>query len=76
MIDILKIQHVFFDLDHTLWDFEKNSQEALFEIFNTRGFDKLTPGFNRFYKKYSEINKRYWNLYQQNFGYLWFQEGF
>jgi putative hydrolase of the HAD superfamily len=60
------IKHIFFDLDHTLWDFEKNSQEALFEIFNSRGFDKLTPGFNRFYKKYSEINKRYWNLYQQN----------
>ena len=27
------ITHVYFDLDHTLWDFESNSREALSEIF-------------------------------------------
>ena len=28
----MKIQHVFFDLDHTLWDFEKNSALTFKEI--------------------------------------------
>ncbi|NQU35878.1 MAG: noncanonical pyrimidine nucleotidase, YjjG family, partial [Bacteroidetes bacterium] len=30
-----EIQHVFFDLDRTLWDFEKSAEEAFEEIFNT-----------------------------------------
>jgi putative hydrolase of the HAD superfamily len=29
----MKYQHIFFDLDHTLWDFDKNSSESLEEIF-------------------------------------------
>ncbi|MEY4433583.1 MAG: hypothetical protein RLZZ44_1717, partial [Bacteroidota bacterium] len=28
-----KIEHVFFDLDHTLWDFDKNSEMAFGAIF-------------------------------------------
>lgn len=59
-----KIKHIFFDLDHTLWDFEKNSQEAIYEMFDKYELSKVV-GFNRFLKKYKEINKRYWNLYQQ-----------
>ena len=31
-IYFMKIQHVFFDLDHTLWDFEKNSALTFQEI--------------------------------------------
>ncbi|NJO01663.1 MAG: hypothetical protein HC880_08200 [Bacteroidia bacterium] len=27
-------KHIFFDLDHTLWDFESNSKSALTEIFH------------------------------------------
>jgi len=26
-------QHIFFDLDHTIWDFDKNAEEALHELF-------------------------------------------
>ena len=29
----MKIQHVFFDLDHTLWDFEKNSDLTFKKVF-------------------------------------------
>ena len=29
----MKIQHVFFDLDHILWDFEKNSALTFEKIF-------------------------------------------
>ena len=30
----MKYKHLFFDLDRTLWDFEKNSHETLLELCN------------------------------------------
>ena len=29
-----KYQHLFFDLDHTLWDFDTNAKETLIDLFN------------------------------------------
>jgi putative hydrolase of the HAD superfamily len=60
------IKHIFFDLDHTLWDFEKNSKEALAEIFESMSLGEKIESFERFMKKYSQINKKYWDLYRQN----------
>jgi putative hydrolase of the HAD superfamily len=31
--DIKKYRHIFFDLDHTIWDFDKNAEETLQELF-------------------------------------------
>ena len=28
-----KYRHIFFDLDHTIWDFDKNAEEALQELY-------------------------------------------
>ena len=36
----MTIKHIFFDLDRTLWDFEKNSIVTLTEIFNDFNFIK------------------------------------
>jgi len=60
------IKHIFFDLDHTIWDFDKNSKETLGEIFVELELGNHVQSFDRFLKKYKEINKRYWNLYRQN----------
>ncbi|MGV6861826.1 MAG: YjjG family noncanonical pyrimidine nucleotidase [Putridiphycobacter sp.] len=60
------IEHIFFDLDHTLWDFDKNSAEALNEIYGEKLQHHPIPSFERFIKKYREINNRYWGLYRQN----------
>ncbi len=60
------IKHIFFDLDHTLWDFEKNSQETLKGLFFELNLNQHIESFDRFMKKYREVNKRYWNLYRQN----------
>lgn len=60
------IKHIFFDLDHTLWDFDKNSEETLGELFISLELNKHIQSFDRFLKKYREVNKRYWNLYRQN----------
>lgn len=56
------IEHVFFDLDHTLWDFEKNSSLAFQKIFKEVG---LELDFQLFLEKYIPINLEYWRLYRE-----------
>src|SRR6476659_3331210 len=34
-------QHIFFDLDHTLWDFDKNAEETLNELYFTYKLSNL-----------------------------------
>ena len=61
-------QHLFFDLDHTLWDFETNARETLQELFAThRLHETVTPDFQLFYEKYSFHNKRLWHRYNHGF---------
>ena len=57
----MKIQHVFFDLDHTLWDFEKNSALTFQEILPA---SNITVDFNMFIKTYIPINFSYWKKYR------------
>lgn len=60
-------KHIFFDLDHTLWDFEKNSTLALNELFDE--FDlgkKLNSNFKQFIEAYHHINHNYWDDYKKN----------
>lgn len=60
------IKHIFFDLDHTLWDFESNSKAALHEIFEAEQLvHKGIPSFETFIEAYQNINKRYWDLYRE-----------
>ena len=57
-------KHLFFDLDHTLWDFETNSKETLHEVFHRNQLDKtLTNDFDGFHSSYSAHNKRLWDKY-------------
>ena len=56
---------IFFDLDHTLWDFETNSRAALKEIFENRKLDNYIENFGVFLAKYEEINAKLWELYAQ-----------
>ena len=30
-----KYEHIFFDLDHTIWDFDRNAEETLHELYET-----------------------------------------
>ncbi len=57
------IKHLFFDLDHTLWDFEKNSELTFKRIFEEQ---HIPIHFKEFIKVYSPINIRYWKLYREN----------
>jgi putative hydrolase of the HAD superfamily len=63
-----KYKHVFFDLDHTLWDFETNSRQALTIIFDeNRLLEKGVPSFQKFHEKYQPINDRYWARYHNGY---------
>ena len=57
------IKHVFFDLDHTLWDFEKNSALAFEEVFKKNNIGLKT---SEFLEIYSPINFNYWELYRND----------
>lgn len=57
----MKIDHVFFDLDHTLWDFEKNSALAIETIFNKHG---INVDLQLFLFHYVPINIKYWEWYR------------
>lgn len=59
----MKIKHVFFDLDHTLWDFETNSSKTFEKIFKIH---KLNLSLTSFLKIYKNINLEYWRLYRNN----------
>jgi YjjG family noncanonical pyrimidine nucleotidase len=55
---------IFFDLDHTLWDYETNSAETLFELYE--GYDlcsKGVPLFEDFLNRFKKVNTDLWNLY-------------
>jgi YjjG family noncanonical pyrimidine nucleotidase len=56
-------KHLFFDLDHTLWDFDKNSSFAFETIFKERGF---AISLQDFLNIYIPRNQHYWKLYQVN----------
>ena len=57
------IAHVFFDLDHTLWDFDKNSALTFEYIFKLNQIDLDLP---RFLEIYIPINYEYWENYRKN----------
>jgi putative hydrolase of the HAD superfamily len=60
------IKHIFFDLDDTLYDFEKNSCMALEKLFAEFSMDsKLNTGFNEFHATYKKINSQFWSLYNK-----------
>ncbi len=58
----MNIQHVFFDLDHTLWDFETNSAKTFDFIFKENA---ISIDMASFLKIYVPINHRYWKLYRE-----------
>lgn len=60
------IKHIFFDLDHTIWDFEMNSQEALVEIFEVHKLILDGIDYHEFYPKYKVLNEQYWDLYRND----------
>lgn len=59
---IKKYKHLFFDLDHTLWDFEQNAADALKHIYADFKLEEYKIGLGEFQVNFSKFNKYYWQL--------------
>lgn len=61
-----KYQHLFFDLDHTLWDFDSNARTTLTSLYGE--FDlhtRVNAAFDDFYQKYLFHNQVLWDRYNK-----------
>lgn len=58
----MEVTHIFFDLDHTLWDFEKNSALTFQKILPEADVDLV---YEQFINTYIPINAKYWKLYRE-----------
>jgi putative hydrolase of the HAD superfamily len=61
-----KYEHIFFDLDRTLWHFDENSKKVLKDIFHEFELNKTIDSIDLFIEKYQEINAKLWGKYAQN----------
>jgi len=60
-------KHIFFDLDHTLWDFERSAEETKREMFETLNLkDKGIASYEAFRENYVGINLALWALYRED----------
>lgn len=64
----MQYRQLFFDLDHTLWDFEANSKETLVDLYhNNLLIDRGVTDFEQFFTHYSFHNHRLWDRYTKGF---------
>lgn len=64
----MKYRHLFFDLDHTLWDFETNAKETLKDLYQSNALhERGITDFDAFYERYSYHNERLWDRYTKGF---------
>ena len=64
----MKYRHLFFDLDHTLWDFEANSRHTLLDLHENLGLAaKGVNDFELFYRNYLDHNEKLWERYRNGF---------
>ncbi|HLI92189.1 MAG TPA: YjjG family noncanonical pyrimidine nucleotidase [Puia sp.] len=64
----MQYKHLFFDLDHTLWDFEANSRQTLEELYHSLGlYSRGVADFPAFHRRYLEHNDKLWERYRNGF---------
>lgn len=57
-------KHIFFDLDHTIWDFDRNAEETLNELYHTYKLNELgLASCSEFISTYTENNHKLWADY-------------
>jgi putative hydrolase of the HAD superfamily len=61
------ITHIFFDLDHTLWDTDKNAKESLKELHNEIKIQEdFNVSFDLFHTTYQKHNDVLWKKYAKH----------
>ena len=65
---LMKYKYLFFDLDHTLWDFDANAKATLQQLhLDLRLADKGVHDFDQFYKNYLQHNEKLWARYRNGY---------
>ena len=60
-----KYQHIFFDLDRTLWDFDAAAEVAFERIYEKYNLKSLgIPSAHEFHEVYHPLNEQLWVLYR------------
>ena len=58
------IKHIFFDLDHTIWDFDRNARETLLELYEVYQLKELgVTSAEKFISTYTVNNHQLWAQY-------------
>ncbi len=61
-----KYKHIFFDLDRTLWDMERNARETLAELFDKYKLQDLgVENVDVFVQHYNDYNDVLWDRYRR-----------
>ena len=64
----MKYKHIFFDLDHTLWDFDANARQTLEQMhLDLKLADRGVHNFELFYKNYLVHNDKLWDRYRKGY---------
>ena len=64
----MKYKHIFFDLDHTLWDFETNSKETLYDLYHELQLATMGVGeVEQFHSTYHHHNNIFWDRFRKGF---------
>jgi putative hydrolase of the HAD superfamily len=64
-IPVSRYKSIFFDLDHTLWDYECNSRETLAELHTAFGLLKRGIQLDEFHTHFKTINFHLWQMYDR-----------
>jgi putative hydrolase of the HAD superfamily len=63
-----KYRHIFFDLDHTLWDFDANARATLEQLHIDLNLpEKGVHDFDLFYRNYLAHNEKLWERYRNGY---------
>ena len=64
----MQYKHLFFDLDHTLWDFEANSRQTLQEMYHSLDLaGRGVTSFDQFHQQYTLHNEKLWERYRNGY---------
>jgi len=64
----MKYRHLFFDLDHTLWDFEANARATLEALYSNLQLEaRGINDFELFYRNYLAHNEKLWERYRKGY---------
>ena len=64
----MKYGHIFFDLDHTLWDFDANARETLQQMHtDLKLTERGVNDFDLFHTAYLAHNEKLWERYRKGY---------